>query len=163
MVHIIELGPDNFEAYAGGIIEIERASFLSPWGRNAFKAEAEKDISFLWVLSSDGITAGYICFWIIAEEVQLMNLAIRPEMRGKGLGQGLLEGMIDKGIENGAGVVWLEVRPSNLAARGLYKRMGFHEKGIRPRYYPETNEDAIIMSLDLFTASPRPIGRRINS
>ena len=65
-----------------------------------------------------------------------------------GLGQFLLTRMIEKGISEGVKNAWLEVRPSNLSARNLYKQLGFRETGIRPNYYPETKEDAILMSLD---------------
>jgi len=149
MPQIIELGPEDFPIYHDAIIEIERLSFLSPWSINAFRAELEKEFSHLWVLISDKVPAGYICFWVLAGEIQLMNIAIHPEKRGNHFAEFLLEGMITRGIKEGARSLWLEVRPSNLAARGLYKRMGLHETGIRPGYYPETHEDAIIMSLEL--------------
>jgi len=149
MPHLVEISPDNFPAYAEGILEIERVSFPSPWGFNAFKAEAEKDVSHLWVLISDGAVVGYICFWIVEMEIQLMNVAVHPERRGKGFGRLMLARMIEKGISRGVRNIWLEVRPSNSWARNLYKEMGFLEVGIRPNYYSETNEDAIMMSLEL--------------
>lgn len=149
MPQIIEIGPENFPVYAEEILEIEKASFPSPWSFNAFKAETEKHISHLWVLISDAIVAGYICFWILEREIQLLNLAVHPEKRGNRFGQLLLTKMIEKGAIDGVTNIWLEVRPSNSWARDLYKKMGFLETGIRPKYYSETNEDAIMMSLEL--------------
>jgi [ribosomal protein S18]-alanine N-acetyltransferase len=139
----------NFPVYVEAILEIEKASFSSPWSMNAFKAETENHISNLWVLVSDSIVSGYICFWILENEIQLLNLAIHPEMRGNRLGKFLLTRMIEKGISKGTKNIWLEVRPSNLVARALYKKTGFIEVGIRPGYYSETKEDAILMSLEL--------------
>lgn len=149
MPHLVEIGPGNFPVYAEDILDIERASFPSPWSVNAFKAETEKSISHLWGLISDRIVYGYICFWMMEREIQLINLAIHPEKRGNRFAQFLLTKMIEKGVSEGIKQVWLEVRPSNLGARNLYKKMGFVEAGIRPRYYSETKEDAIIMSLEI--------------
>jgi [ribosomal protein S18]-alanine N-acetyltransferase len=149
MPSLIEIGPENFPIYADRIIEIENASFISPWNKSAFRAETEKLISHLWVLVSDEAVDGYICFWIAGNEIQILNLALHPEKRHRGLGQYLLTRMIEKGVSEGIKDAWLEVRPSNASARNLYKKMGFREVGIRPGYYPETKEDAIVMSLDL--------------
>jgi [ribosomal protein S18]-alanine N-acetyltransferase len=149
MPQIIELGPENFPVYAEGIFDIEKASFPSPWSISAFKAETEKHISHLWVLISDAAVSGYICFWVLESEIQLLNLAVHPEKRRTNLGQFLLTRMVEKGISSGMKNVWLEVRQSNWGARNLYKKTGFREVGIRPNYYSETNEDAILMTLEL--------------
>jgi [ribosomal protein S18]-alanine N-acetyltransferase len=149
MPEFIEIGPENFPVYAKQILEIERASFISPWSGFAFKAETEKSISQLWVLISDKTVSGYICFLMVGDEIQLLNLAVHPEKKRQGLGERLLSRMIAKGVAQGVRSVWLEVRPSNMSARNLYKKLGFQEAGIRPNYYPETKEDAILMSLTL--------------
>lgn len=146
---LVEVGPENFNVYIQEILAIERVSFPSPWSFNAFRAETVKPISRLWVLLADGSVAGYICFWILEKEIQLINLAVHPEKRRSRLGQFLLTKMIEKGASMGASHVWLEVRPSNSGARNLYKKMGFIDAGTRPNYYSETGEDAIIMSLEL--------------
>lgn len=78
-----------------------------------------------------------------------MNIVVAPEMRGRGIGRFLLKKMIEEGISSGSGSVWLEVRPSNLAARKLYGRMGFREVARRRRYYRDTSEDALVMALEL--------------
>ncbi len=149
MPDLLEIGPDNFPVYADEILDIERASFLSPWSFNAFRAEAEKSFSHLWVMTSEGRVSGYICFWILGSEIQLLNIAVRPDSRRRRLGRLLLEKMIEEGLSGGVKNIWLEVRRSNTAARNLYIMMGFVETGIRPNYYSETNEDAITMSLEL--------------
>jgi [ribosomal protein S18]-alanine N-acetyltransferase len=147
MYQLIEVVPGNFFVYSEQILEIEKASFISPWSIEAFRAETQKPMSHLRVVILNEAVAGYICFWVLEGEIQLLNLAVHPERRGKGLGKFLLTGMIEKGISEGVNNICLEVRPSNLSARNLYKKLGFHETGIRSNYYSETKEDAILMSL----------------
>ncbi|HEJ82941.1 MAG TPA: ribosomal-protein-alanine N-acetyltransferase, partial [Desulfobacteraceae bacterium] len=99
-----------------------------------------------WVLTSNDALAGYICFWIFAGEVHLLNIAVHKACRQKGVGWRLLSKMFEVGISEGAETAWLEVRPSNLAAKSLYAKAGFLEVGRRLRYYTDTAEDAILMS-----------------
>jgi ribosomal-protein-alanine N-acetyltransferase len=115
----------------------------------------EKSISHLWAMISDKVLLGYICFWMFDSEIQIINIAVHPIKRGRHLGQVMLTNMIKSGVSHGMRSVWLEVRPSNLPARALYAKLGFNEIGRRPGYYPETNEDAIIMSLELSRHSKR--------
>ena len=149
MSSLVEVTGENFPIFQGDILEIERNSFPSPWDFNSFLSEIDRSISHFWVLLIDEVLEGYICFWIFANETHLMNIAVHPKWRGKGLGERLLCKMIEVGISEGAKTAWLEVRPSNLVARSLYEKAGFKEVGFRPRYYKETNEDAIIMSFTL--------------
>jgi ribosomal-protein-alanine N-acetyltransferase len=149
MNHIVSIGWKDLSLYAEQIIEIENSSFPSPWSINAFKEEIKKPISHLWALIQDKKILGYICFWMFDTEIQIINLAVRPENRRQKLGQSMLKRMIEAGSSNGLRSIWLEVRPSNVAARNLYTKFGFHEAGRRKRYYSDTNEDAIIMMLNL--------------
>jgi ribosomal-protein-alanine N-acetyltransferase len=147
--HLIKISPQDLPVYAQQILEIENCSFPSPWGINAFKGELEKSISHLWALIADKDLVGYICFWMFDNEIQVLNLAIHPTNRRQHFGQFLLTRIIETGVSKGLKSVWLEVRPSNTAARSLYSKFGFQEIGRRPRYYRETNEDALIMYLEL--------------
>ena len=149
MSSLVEVTGENFPIFQWDILEIERNAFPSPWDLNSFSSEIDRSISHLWALLINEVLAGYICFWIFANETHLMNVAVHPEWRGKGFGERLLCKMIEIGISEGAKTAWLEVRPSNLGARSLYEKTGFKEVGFRPRYYKETNEDAIIMCLPL--------------
>jgi [ribosomal protein S18]-alanine N-acetyltransferase len=149
MNHLLKISPEDFPIYAEQILEIENCSFPSPWSINAFKGEIKKSISHLWALISDKHLIGYICFWMFDNEIQVINFAVHPTNRRQRLGQFLLTRMIETGVSKGLKSIWLEVRPSNLAARSLYSKVGFHEVGRRPRYYRETNEDALIMTLEL--------------
>ena len=149
MISLIEINKENILQYREQILAIERVSFPTPWSGDAFDKEVRRNISHLWALVNDGALLGYVCFWIFADEIHLMNIAVHPERRGKGLGRHMLAKVLDRGSAQGVSVTWLEVRPSNLAARLLYGSAGFREIGRRPRYYTDTNEDAIVMSLTL--------------
>lgn len=149
MKHLIKITQEDFPLYAEQILEIENSSFPSPWSINAFKGEIKNPISHLWAFVADKNILGYICFWMFDNEIQVINLAVHPTKRGQRLGQFLMTRMIETGASKGLKSIWLEVRPSNLAARKLYTKIGFHEIGSRPCYYKETSEDAIIMALNL--------------
>jgi ribosomal-protein-alanine N-acetyltransferase len=137
---------ENARFYLPKIHEIEKLSFPSPWSLNALKSEIKNPISHLWAIKKEDFLSGYICFWILVKEAQVLSLAVHPRDRGKGFGHYLLKKMIEKAVVEGVGHIWLEVRPSNLAAKKLYQKLGFTEAYRRPRYYSNT-EDAIVMSL----------------
>lgn len=149
MISLKIINKENFQYFIDDILDIEKSSFPSPWSLNAFREETNKLASHLWALIMNGEFAGYICFWVFAGEIHLMNIAVHPGRRGKGLGRYMLDRMIEAGISRGIQTAWLEVRPSNLTARRLYEKARFREAGRRPRYYNDTDEDAIVMSLSL--------------
>lgn len=139
----------DFWDYAKQIIDLENKSFLAPWSAEAFEAETEKHVSNLWALVEEDTIMGYICFWLLEQEIHIINFAVKPEKRNKGIGTHLLKQVIDTGISKNIENVWLEVRPSNLPALSIYKKFGFHEAGRRRGYYSETGEDAIVMNLNI--------------
>ena len=151
MTSIIAISTENSAAYLERVLEIENLSFPSPWSIHHFRQEMKNRFSRVWGILVQGVLWGYICFWMTDREIQLLNIAVHPEKRGEGLAHLLLEAMISLGHAEGIQSIWLEVRPSNSAAQGLYKKMGFQEVGRRPRYYRDTNEDAILMTLSLST------------
>jgi len=139
----------NFPIFQSQILEIERLSFQSPWSSGAFVAETKKSISNLWGLTTGKSIWGYICFWMLIDEIQLANIAVHPLQRGQGYAQTLLTKMLEISMSHNIKNIWLEVRPSNQAAKYLYCKFGFYEVGRRPRYYSDTKEDAIVMALEL--------------
>ncbi|MBN2061425.1 MAG: ribosomal protein S18-alanine N-acetyltransferase [Deltaproteobacteria bacterium] len=157
MDNLVKISANNFPAYQDRILEIENLSFLSPWSLRLFKEELKKSISHLWGLVGEDILLGYICFWMFASEIQLINIAVHPEKRGRRLGYKLLNNMIFTGIDKGVHHIWLEVRPSNAVAKKLYDKFGFQEVGRRPNYYTDTKEDAIIMDLVLSNGKGVPV------
>ena len=149
MISLVSVTGENYHLYLNEILEIENVSFPSPWNRQAFVQELENPISHLWTVMKDGALVGYVCFWSFDNVIQVLNIAVHPSNRGQGIGYRIIKEMIEKGVSKNREQVWLEVRVSNRAAIGLYKKAGFVEVGLRPRYYRDTNEDAITMSLCL--------------
>jgi ribosomal-protein-alanine N-acetyltransferase len=154
MTSLVAVTKENFQPFLQEILEIEELSFQSPWSIHALKSEIENPVSHLWAVIMGKVTSGYICFWMFDREIQLMSMAVRPHDRGKGLGHYLLKEMIEAGITKGIRQVWLEVRPSNVVAKGLYEGFGFKEAYRRPGYYPDNREDAIVMGLNLPEIDP---------
>jgi ribosomal-protein-alanine N-acetyltransferase len=149
MSPFVRITTQNLLAHLTDILNIERVSFPSPWGRESFEHEVRNPLSRFWGILSDNGLVAYICFWVAAGEIHLMNIAVHPEMRKRGLGRLLMDKLVQTGVEEDARKIWLEVRPSNEAAKALYLRMGFTEVGRRRRYYTDTGEDAVVMALNL--------------
>ena len=128
------------------ILSIEAKCFETPWSKNAFETEllTNKSARYMVILSDEKVV-GYGGMWIILDEAHITNIAIEPEYEGKGLGTELVNAMIDKAISLKVNSMTLEVRESNYRAQGLYGKLGFKNCGKRPKYYQDTNEDAIIM------------------
>jgi ribosomal-protein-alanine N-acetyltransferase len=139
--------PENAGDYFTRILEIENLSFITPWSPMAFRDEVRNPLSQLWGYTSHGNLWGYICYWNSGREIQVMNLAVHPDCRRRGTGTFLMGRAIMAGVDEKAESVWLEVRTSNHVAQRLYEKLGFKEVGRRPRYYRDTGEDAIVMSL----------------
>jgi ribosomal-protein-alanine N-acetyltransferase len=130
-------------------MEIELLSFSSPWSRQVFLEELDRDFAHLKVIrAGHGRVLGFINYWVVADEIHVLNVAIHPEWRGQGLGRRLMRHAIRVARQRGARLVTLEVRRSNQKATRLYSSLGFDAVGLRPRYY-ENQEDAIVMVLRL--------------
>jgi len=92
---------------------------------------------------------GYICYWVVFDELRLMNLAVRPNRRRQGIGSHLVLHAVQEGLARGTTWTLLEVRASNQAAQKLYHALGFRQYGRRRSYYTNPDEDAILMELQL--------------
>lgn len=135
------------------VMEIENMSYPNPWQLSSFKGEIEnRPISNPYVIIYRPLEKiiGYIIYWHIRNEVQISNIAISPEYRQMGVGEGVLRKMLAEMRHKDAEFVFLEVRPSNLAARRLYEKIGFTILGLRKGYYRNPSEDAIVMGKSLF-------------
>ena len=141
---------DMKEANLSDVLKIEDQSFTDPWTCNMFKAELSNPFSNIWLSrNGNGAIMGYICFWIIEDEAHILNLAVDPLYRGKGVGSLLLSASLDYWGRKGIRVVYLEVRESNMTARKLYDKFGFKIMMRRPKYYRKPVEDAFIMGLEI--------------
>jgi [ribosomal protein S18]-alanine N-acetyltransferase len=132
------------------IMEIERASFPHPWPEPVFLEEFDRDFSFVKVLrlKQDRRVVAFINYWIVLDEIHILNVATHPDWRRKNLGRRLLQHVRRIAGRRQARLIILEVRRSNLPAITLYDSLGYHPIGVRPRYY-ENKEDAIVMVLRL--------------
>jgi [ribosomal protein S18]-alanine N-acetyltransferase len=153
-VKIELMRPDDLDA----VLEIERASFKTPWTREAFLHELERNrVAGLWVARAErsgpaaatSPIAGYLCLWVVADEVHVTNLAVDPARRGEGIGRRLLGTLLAYHRAGGARRAFLEVRPDNAWARRLYHGLGFQEVGRRRGYYIDTGEDALLLEARL--------------
>jgi [ribosomal protein S18]-alanine N-acetyltransferase len=128
--------------------EIEKVCYAAPWSLWCFLAEYANSKSTMLVAGpppdEDWEARGYIIYWVVADEMHLLNLAVHPTHRRRGISRQLLDAAMTQARAQGAGVAWLEVRPSNRAALALYQSFGFDEVGVRPGYYTDNGEDALI-------------------
>ena len=133
------------------VLAIELVSFALPWTEEMFEHElAREDISRTLVarLVDAGTPppiCGYICVWLVAEEMHVNNIAVSPRWRRRGIGGALLEAALEQGRLRGARRAFLEVRASNQAAQELYRQFGFEPAAVRKRYYTQPIEDAVVM------------------
>jgi len=128
------------------VVAIETEAFTSPWQRETFLGLIGRPTTELLVMEHPSLgIVGYAVLWCVLEQGELANLAIVPALRGRGLGARLLARVVDVARGRGVETVYLEVRDSNQAALGLYRRFGFSQVGLRRGYYDRPKEDARIL------------------
>ena len=137
-------------ADVGRIVDIERDGFAHPWSRDLIERELGHAWSRILLAcdedpSGDERVLGYIVFWIVHDEVHVLNVATAIEARRRGIGRALMDAAEEEGLARGARLSTLEVRRSNAPALALYRAIGYRQVGIRPNYYAEEHEDAIVM------------------
>jgi ribosomal-protein-alanine N-acetyltransferase len=141
------------------VAEIDRMHQREPWSESAFREELHKLHALCFVArlapseggqsprSPSGVI-GYICSWVVVDELQILNVTVERGLWRRGIGRALLRQAIDAGWQKGCIRATLEVRPSNTAARGLYDSLGFRVVGERPGFYAEGREAGMIMELE---------------
>lgn len=149
------------------VLAIEQACFSAPWTRKMLAAELSGNpfANFLIARCPDPLSGapavvGYFCFWVVFEELRLMNLAVSAPFRRQGVASRLVCEALRTGVERGATRAMLEVRASNHEAQTLYRRLGFRQTAIRAGYYDHPEEDAVLMEMTPLTVSDvcRPHG-----
>jgi [ribosomal protein S18]-alanine N-acetyltransferase len=143
----IEIEPMQ-ESDLDAVLRIEQASFRHPWKRNFFVADFNHPYAWMLVAREAGQLLGYTIAWHIEDEMHLANIAVDAARRRAGVGDALLALLIEMGREIGCKVIYLEVRPSNTAARSFYAKHGFSFSYTRRAYYPD-KEDALVLVRDL--------------
>jgi ribosomal-protein-alanine N-acetyltransferase len=148
----LEIG-EYEEGNISEIIAIERDSYPSPWSENMFRNEMTSPISRMLVARTayekEGCVVGYAVYWRVADEIHLHNIAVRRDMRRRRVASRILGEAIRCARLEGARWITLEVRQSNLPAQKFYEKFGFSIRGVRPGYYTDAQEDALIMWADL--------------
>lgn len=132
------------------VIAIEQVSFPTPWSIHSFATELrDNEYARYHCLEVDGQVIGYMGLWFILDEGHITNVAIVPDHRGQRWGEFLMRMVMKKMALEGMERMTLEVRVSNAPARQLYERLGFKTVGVRKGYYVDTQEDALIMWVEL--------------
>ena len=130
------------------IFAIEMECFSVPWSLDSIETElVNEDKKLYYVIEDANGVVGYAGAWLVYDEGQITNIAIRPSARRQGFGAKLTSTLIEECFKRGMHEIFLEVRISNLSALSLYRQLGFTVKGMRKNYYSEPKEDAYIMSL----------------
>jgi ribosomal-protein-alanine N-acetyltransferase len=128
---------------------IEQASFSSPWPPNAYRSELETNrLASYLVARVEGAIVAYGGMWLMVDEAHITTFAVHPLWRRQRIGERLLLAFLDLAVLRRAHEATLEVRLSNLPARRLYEKYGFRPVGLRPRYYSDDHEDALIMTTE---------------
>lgn len=140
----------KFEYASGGHVtqmyEIEKQSFTTPWSpESLLKDVVDNRLATYIVAKAGGKVVAYAGFWLVLDEAHIMNIAVRKEYRGKGIGKAILDELLKKALSRGAASVGLEVREKNTTAIRMYENAGFIKNGIRKGYYTDTGENAVLM------------------
>ena len=134
---------------------IERESFSTPWPAQAYREEIEHNRLAHYIVARSGNSiVGFAGIRLLVDEAHITTFATRSAWRRQGIGERLLVALLDLALARGAKEATLEVRPSNIPAKRLYEKFGFKVVGVRPRYYSDNNEDALIMTTDSLDGRP---------
>lgn len=133
------------EAHVPQIAALENICFNDPWSENSIRSELDNKLS-LWVVAvDDDLVVGYVGSQTVLGETDMMNIAVHPDYRKKGIGTGLIVSLIGALEQRGSHSLMLEVRASNAPAISVYQKLGFAEVGRRKNYYRNPKEDALIL------------------
>lgn len=146
LAEIRRMQPDDLDE----VFQIELKAYPFPWTRGIFTDCLQSGFP-AWVMHQDGVICAYSLVSLGAGESHLLNLCVDPDYQRTGLGSFFLDWLLTEVAKRGAEVLFLEVRPSNIAAISLYERRGFNQIGLRPGYYrtDPKREDALVMALQL--------------
>ncbi len=142
---IREMKPEDVPAIA----ELEKQCFSAPWSENMIISSLESRLSCWLVAEIEGTIAGYVGSEAVLDSADMMNIAVAPEFRRQGVGVALVNGLISRLQSKSVAFLMLEVRVSNKPAIVMYEKLGFLQVGLRPRYYCNPREDALIMRKEL--------------
>lgn len=133
--------------YIDDVVGIEEACFAHPWNREGIESNFNNtDAYFFVALDDSDKVIGYIGTYMVRDECFVTNVAVLPNYRKQGVGSALVSRAVENAEANGAAFITLEVRLSNEDAINIYKKFGFESEGVRPKFYRDPEEDALIMT-----------------
>ena len=138
---ILEMKPEHVSAVA----QLEALCFRDPWSERSIASELTNKLSCWLVAVENGVVAGYIGSQTVLDESDMMNVAVHPDFRRRGIAEALVTALCDALKEKGSVSLTLEVRASNDPAQALYEKLDFEQVGRRPNYYRNPKEDALIL------------------
>ena len=141
---VTELGKSDVE----DLIELEAYCFDYHWSREQFLLGLSKKAFMVLGIRHEGFLAGYIAFSLIEDEMEILNLAVHPDFRRRGLAELLLADSFRVCDERQIKKSFLDVKESNEPALSLYRKFGYKQIGVRKKYYPDTKEDALLFRYD---------------
>jgi [ribosomal protein S18]-alanine N-acetyltransferase len=130
------------------VMDLQRRSFTHPWTTEMVKKELTQDWSTVLLAEENQKLLGISIFWLVHDELHLLNIATDPDHRQQGVARALLEATLASGRAHKCRIATLEVRRSNGPALALYQNHGFRPVGLRPNYYADDREDAVVMMKD---------------
>ena len=133
------------ESHVAQIAELEKICFSDPWSENSVASELNNPLSVWLVAEENGIVCGYVGSQTVLDETDMMNIAVHPDFRRKGIAAALIAELGRLLKERGSRILRLEVRESNAPAISLYETMGFTQLGLRKNYYRNPKENALIL------------------
>ena len=126
------------------VFALEQCCYPTPWSLRQFSDELENPVASIFLCEQNGEIAGYVCYWLVAGELQILNVATAPQFRRQGIAEQLLKRIFTECHSAGLTSAWLEVRSGNSGAIKLYQCLGFVANGMRRKYYRD-GEDALLM------------------
>ena len=142
MIELRDAAAEDLDA----LLALERSCFPDPWVREMFADELACPDSVFLVAVEETRLLGFVILRLAGPEGEVYNIAVAPEIRGRGIGRRLLQSALDRAERKGTRLVFLEVREGNLPAQALYRSLGFRPVGLRKKYYEMPVENAVVMA-----------------
>ena len=133
------------DAHVAQVAELEKLCFSDPWSENSVASELKNPLSLWLVALDDATVAGYVGSQSVQGEADMMNVAVHPDYRRKGIARQLVTELVAALAKKSVHSLALEVRASNAPAIALYEQLGFIQVGLRPNYYRNPKENALIL------------------
>ena len=133
------------ESHIAQVAALEKICFSDPWSENSVASELKNPLSCWLVAEEDGVVAGYVGSQTVIDESDMMNIAVHPDHRRKGIAEALVMELVEALKKRESHCLTLEVRASNEPAKALYEKLGFEQVGLRKNYYRNPKEDALIL------------------